>query len=263
MIGLHEKEDFQVVSSGGSDSSIIKGSLAGYRFIRYVPFILTSLIIILCVFFLSEYSFSELIDYTPENYFAAFFVLMGFYGLKSLSVVFPLTALFLAVGAVYPFWLACIVNLIGLVICYTIPYMVGRFSGAGFVNDIIEKYPKLQKVVGYSRNNNLFAAYVTRAIVFLPGDAVSMLHGALRMPFRPYLIGSLIGTIPQMMVQTYLAANIKDLDYKMILVLILLTVLTMLLSFPLNKCVSTQWLEADEDVFYYFDYFDEWDDGSI
>ena len=66
-----------------------------------------------------------------------------------------------------------------------------------------------------------------------------------------------------MLVQTYLGSNINDLSFKMVLVLIGLTVLTTLMSLPLNKKVTSQWVEADQDAFYVFDYFDEWDDGSI
>ncbi|MBR1864693.1 MAG: TVP38/TMEM64 family protein [Ruminococcus sp.] len=243
-----------------TDSSFSRYAVKAMRF---VPVVLTVTIIVICVAFLSAHDFNELLDYTPENYFLAFLVFMGFYGLKSLSVVFPLTALFVAVGAVYPFWVACGVNILGLAVCYTVPYLVGRLAGGGLVKSLVRKYPKAKKLVDRTHENDLFAAYITRAVIVVPGDIVSMLHGALRMPFRAYLLGSVIGTVPQMLVQTYLGSNINDLSFKMVLVLIGLTVLTTLMSLPLNKKVTSQWVEADQDAFYVFDYFDEWDDGSI
>lgn len=233
------------------------------RAVRSLPFILTLFIIAICVSFMSDHSFEEMLNLSPDNLLTAFFALMGLYWLKSLSVVFPLTALFVAVGAIYPFGAACVINIIGLAICYTTPYLVGRFSGGKFVEEVLVKYPKAESLAVRSQRNNFLSAYVTRAIIFIPGDVVSMLHGALRMPFRSYLLGSLIGTLPQMLVQTYLGANISQLDISMVLVLLGLTAVTLLLSLPLNKKMSPQWVDADKDEFYSFDYFDEWDDGSI
>lgn len=71
---------------------------------RYVPFALTIIIIFCCALFLKDHEFSEILSYCPDNLWLAAFVILGFYGLKSLSVVFPLAAIFVCVGAIYPFW---------------------------------------------------------------------------------------------------------------------------------------------------------------
>lgn len=233
------------------------------RVVKFMPLTLTTVIIALCVSYLGEHEFEELLALSPDNIIAAFFAILGLYMLKSLSVVFPLAALFVAVGAIYPFGAACVINLIGLTLCYAIPYLVGRFSGGELVEALLRKYPKVRKFAASSQRNNFFTAYVTRAIVFIPGDVVSMLLGAMKMPFRSYLMGSLIGTLPQMLVQTYLGANITDLDLGTLMAFIGLTMLTLLLSLPLNKKVSPQWADLEPDAAYCFDYFDEWDDGSI
>lgn len=228
--------------------------------LRATPFCLTLGIIVVCLIFLANHDFDDLLSYTPDNYFLAFAVLMGFYALKSLSVVFPLTALFLAAGAIYPFWLASLVNMAGLMICYTLPYLVGRFSGGSLMDIIMKKYPKSRKLIAYTHENDLLASYMTRAVVFVPGDIVSMIHGALKMPYKPYLIGSLVGTVPQMLVQTYLGANLSELDLKTVLVFLGLTGLTMLLALPFNKKVSPESIRDDREMFYEFDYFEEWAD---
>lgn len=80
---------------------------------RYVPFALTIIIIFCCALFLKDHEFSEILSYCPDNLWLAAFVILGFYGLKSLSVVFPLAAIFVCVGAIYPFWVGILLNVIG------------------------------------------------------------------------------------------------------------------------------------------------------
>lgn len=217
--------------------------------LKYVPFLLTVVIIICCLVFLVNHDFEELLDYTPDNLILAAFVLLGFYGLKSMSVVFPLTALFVAIGAIYPFGIAVLVNILGLSVSFTIPYLVGRASGGELVDAIAGKYPKARKLVDYSHDNNLFASYISRAVVVVPGDVVSMIHGALRMPYKPYLLGSLVGVLPEMLVQTYIGAKLDSLNFKTVLVLVALIAATLTFSVLLNKKVSKRGKRADREAF--------------
>lgn len=205
-----------------------------------MPLLLTAIIIILCAIFLINHDFEELLDYTPKNLWLAFAAFMGFYALKSLSVVFPLTALFVSIGAMYPLGVAILVNIAGLTISFTIPYLVGRYSGGDLVDTITEKYPKAKSVVNYSHRNNLFASYISRAVVVVPGDLVSMLHGAMRMPYRAYLAGSLVGVLPEMLVQTYIGAKLGSLTTKTVIIMIILILLTMAFSLMLNKKFNKQ-----------------------
>ena len=112
---------------------------------RYVPFALTIIIIICCALFLKDHEFSEILSYCPDNLWLAAFVILGFYGLKSLSVVFPLAAIFVCVGAIYPFWVGILLNIIGLSVCFTVPYLVGRISGGDIMRVIEMKYPKARR----------------------------------------------------------------------------------------------------------------------
>ena len=239
---------------------------------RYVPFALTIIIIICCALFLKDHEFSEILSYCPDNlWLAAFvilglpdgrrlrgrlprlpagaFVILGFYGLKSLSVVFPLAAIFVCVGAIYPFWVGILLNVIGLSVCFTVPYLVGRISGGDIMRVIEMKYPKARKLVNYGHDNNLFASYISRAVVVVPGDLVSMIHGALRMPYRPYLLGSIMGVMPEMLVQTYIGAQLKHLTIKSVLVMIALIVATLAFSLILNKKVSRSGKQMDKEDF--------------
>ena len=126
------------------------------------------------------------------------------YAVKSLSVVFPISLLYLASGVIFPLWLAWGVNLLGLWICITLPYWVGRISGRELAQSVIRTYPKAARVSEVVSRNRVFTAYLLRVVGLVPGDVVSILMGALGMEYRGYLAGSLLGLLPGMLIQTAL-----------------------------------------------------------
>ena len=208
--------------------------------------LMTSLLLIgLFVFFIANTDTDEILNYKPDDLWLAALVFFGFYGLKSLSVVIPLSALFISIGSIYPFPIAVIVNIIGLSVAFTVPYLVGRISGGDVIAFVEEKYPKVKKIVSYGHDNNLFASYISRAVVVVPGDVVSLIHGALRMPYRPYLLGSLLGVMPEMLVHTYIGGSLRDLSWRSLLVMIAMIVVTLMFSILLNKRVSRAGKKTD------------------
>ncbi|MBR1750034.1 MAG: TVP38/TMEM64 family protein [Ruminococcus sp.] len=212
--------------------------------------LVTSLLIIgIFVFFIANTDTDEILNYRPDNLWLAAFVFFGFYGLKSLSVVIPLSALFISIGSIYPFPIAVLINIIGLSVSFTVPYLVGRISGGDVIGFVEEKYPKVKKIVNYGHDNNLFASYISRAVVVVPGDVVSLIHGALRMPYRPYLLGSLLGVMPEMLVHTYIGGSLRDLSWKSFLVMIGMIAATLAFSLILNKRISRAGKNADKNDF--------------
>lgn len=206
--------------------------------LKFIPLIFTLILIIICGCFFFSHDFKDILSYTPDNLVLAGLVLLGFYALKSISVIFPLTGLFVAVGIIYPFWAAALFNILGLCISFTIPYLLGRWLGCELAESIVEKYPKAKKIVDYSQENNRFASYISRAVVIVPGDLVSMLHGAIRTPFKAYMIGSVLGVLPEMLVQTYIGGKLHSLTLQSFMVMLLLILATLAFSLVLNKKVS-------------------------
>ena len=69
------------------------------------------------------------LSYTPSSPFRAAAALLLMYALKSLSIVFPILALFAAGGFLFPWQVAIPLNLFGLSIALTLPYLIGRWAG--------------------------------------------------------------------------------------------------------------------------------------
>ena len=74
-------------------------------------------------------SVKTVLKYTPENTCLAVAVLFLFFALKSLTVILPLSALYLASGILFSPFMALFVSTCGLAITLTIPYLIGYFSG--------------------------------------------------------------------------------------------------------------------------------------
>lgn len=219
------------------------------KYCRFVPIIITALMMICCIVFFANYKFEELLTYTPDDRVLAAVVILGFFVLKSVSVVFPLAALFITTGAIYPIYISVPLNTLGLALCFTVPYLTGRFAGGDLQAVLIKRFPKAKKFVKYSHRNNLFASYITRAVVVVPGDIASIIFGTLKMPYRPYLLGSILGVFPEMVVETYIGGNLSSLNVRSVIVLAAMILATLGLTFALNKKLSRKGLEYDSKDF--------------
>lgn len=143
-------------------------------------------------------SVDSLLRYTPDNLWLAALAMLAAYGVKSLSVFFPLLALYAAAGLLFPLPAALLVNLAGLLVGVTVPYGVGRFAGGDLVDSLQKKYKKIARINEMKRDNEFFFAFFLRIIAVLPGDVVSMVLGASGMTYWKFAAGSLLGLLPVM-----------------------------------------------------------------
>lgn len=153
-------------------------------------------------------SWQALSNVMPENPWLAALVFWGCYAVKSLSVFFPLLVLYAAAGQVFTLPKAILVNIIGMVICESIPYGIGRLSGTSLSEKLREKYPKLLVLETLHERGSFPLAALTRAVGIVPGDLASLYFGAVKLPYFPYLWGSLIGLSPMMVADTLLGKGI-------------------------------------------------------
>lgn len=164
-----------------------------------------------------------LLAYTPQNPVLAAGTILFLYGLKSITVVFPLIVLEIAAGHLFSTGTALLINSLGMLIVLTLPYWMGRFSGMETVGRLMRKYPKFELVLNRQQNHSFFLCFFLRIISCLPGDIVTMYFGATRTPFFHNLIGGIFGVLPGMILATILGANIQNPDSPMFWIAITLT----------------------------------------
>lgn len=116
------------------------------------------------------------------------------YTLRPLAF-FSAVVISLAGGAIWgPLW-GTVLVIIGSNMSATLAYGFGRVFGRGMLPDGAANGSIVVRYAGRLRTN-AFAAILVMRLIYLPYDLVNYLAGFLRVPYRPFLLGSILGALP-------------------------------------------------------------------
>ncbi len=178
--------------------------------LKSLPIFAVIIFIVLYMTFGKNITFDQLVNYTPENKLLATIVIIIMFGLKSLTVFFPIMVLMLVSGAIFNTFTAIIVNTIGVIVCISIPYFIGRFSGGEMAEKLINRNKKLRLISDYQQKNRFFFSYFVRVLGFLPCDIVSLYIGSVKIPYLIYISGSILGFMPGLISATIIGDSITN-----------------------------------------------------
>ena len=100
------------------------------KFIPVMAILAIAVILVLIVKISGEpLSVDTIVKYTPKNVALAVIMLILLFGLKSLTIVLPLSILYLASGILFSPVAAVFISTVGLSVSITIPYCLGKCSG--------------------------------------------------------------------------------------------------------------------------------------
>lgn len=179
-------------------------------FLKTLPLLACLIFVILFTASGREITVQTVLNYTPENPLYAGLIILLLYALKSISFVFPIVVLQVATGHLFKMPVALLINFTGRMITLAIPYWMGRFSGSDMADSLLGKYPKLKEICLRHGRHPLYISFLLRTFSFLPGDAVSLYLGAIKIPFRYYLAGGFLGTILGVVLSTIFGSSITE-----------------------------------------------------
>lgn len=178
--------------------------------LRFAPLVICAVFMCIYLFSGEEITAESLLNFAPEEpvYAALFLVLL--YAFKSLTMFFPIIILNVLGGFLFEPDHALIVNTVGVIVELAIPYWIGRASGAGLADKLCEKHKGLSRIFAMEAQNQNFLSFFLRTLFCLPGDAISMYFGAIKMPFHKYMLSSFLGILPGTIASTLLGTSITD-----------------------------------------------------
>lgn len=194
--------------------------------IKIIPLIVIIGLMLFWIISGKDLNIADIMSLIPQNMFLAALMILALYAVKSLSILFPILLLQISTGLIFPLYTALLINCLGTVIAYSIPYIIGRFSGSSLADQLTKKYPKAQEFIDIQRDSDSFISFILRAVSCLPADIVSLYLGSIKIRYVPYAVWGLIGTLPGLIPATVAGAKITDPTSTAFIVSVILTVLS-------------------------------------
>ena len=133
---------------------------------------------------------------------ARHFYIIGAYIIGSLLLV-PVTLLILVTGIVFGPVTGSVYALIGCLAGALVTYAVGFFLGQDFVRKIAgAKWRRIEKGVGQT---GIIAVATLRLLPVAPFTVVNIVSGAFKVPWRDYIVGSMLGLAPGILITNLFA----------------------------------------------------------
>jgi phosphatidylserine/phosphatidylglycerophosphate/cardiolipin synthase-like enzyme/uncharacterized membrane protein YdjX (TVP38/TMEM64 family) len=142
-----------------------------------------------------------------ESHAAPLFVL-GAYLLGGLAV-FPVTILIAATAFAFGPWTALFYSLLGCVLSAMLIYAIGQRLGRDTVARFTgRRWSRLQRLIS---KHGVLAVAAIRMIPVAPYSVVNLAAGAVHVPLRDFVLGTLIGMSPGVITITFLGSQLGEM----------------------------------------------------
>lgn len=138
------------------------------------------------------------------SFAAAVAAVLGIYLLKSVVFVIPASLLYIYTGMAFDTADALLINFAGILVEVTATFWLGKFLGKDYVLRLARGKRWYEKLDSVKSRHKISALFVIRALPVFPIDFISLFLGASGIGFWLYLILSVGGIMPRVILFTLL-----------------------------------------------------------
>lgn len=176
----------------------------------------------------------EIVRGVETAYLAALFVL-GFFILKSILFFIPLFIICFSAGMVLPIQIALPLCYAGFLIEISLTYVFGYFLGNDLVEKLVARFRKFEYIMSRKDKTEVKVTFFSR-LSPLAVEPVSLLLGAGNAHFGGYIVASLLGMTPRILVYTIIGNTVVEpINNFTIFVIVFILVVWGILLFNLRK----------------------------
>lgn len=135
-----------------------------------------------------------------------------------ISSFFPLPFLTFLGAAVFPFYKAFILSMIGNILFFIIMFYLARWLGRDYIEIYEKKHLKLKKLDLNIDKNAFLYVFLLRLFFIIPPEAVNIFAGLSKMKFRDYLFSSILGTIPVVLISILLVESYQVKEFQLFII---------------------------------------------
>jgi uncharacterized membrane protein YdjX (TVP38/TMEM64 family) len=122
-------------------------------------------------------------------------------------VMVPVTLLIFTAALLFTFWEGVFLCVVGVVLSSVLGYLIGRLLGQERLNHLVggQRINQLKKKIGI---DGVVSVISLRLLPVAPFTIVNFGLGSVRIPFWDFLVGTLIGTAPGIVLINYFETSI-------------------------------------------------------
>lgn len=144
------------------------------------------------------------------NDFLAYFLVLGIYFVKGIVFIIPASLIYISVGMAFPPIVAIILNILGIAIEVAVSYVIGKFLGGDYVCNLLSKNKGGQKLLELKEQNKQSSILAFRFLPIFPIDFASLFFGSMGFSFLKYIIFSVLGIAPRVILFTILGDTMYE-----------------------------------------------------
>ncbi|WP_159429808.1 TVP38/TMEM64 family protein [Halarsenatibacter silvermanii] len=162
---------------------------------------LAGLLFAIIYFFWDSMRFLDIreIVFDAENRFRGTMAILFLFAAKSIFFFLPAPLLYILAGMLLSTPLAFSLICAGLFLEFSLTYFYGAMLGSDFVEKILTRSQRFQKLLNYNLENDLKLAFTLR-LTPINLEAVSLVMGASGSKFWRFIAASLMGIVPKLLV---------------------------------------------------------------
>lgn len=188
--------------------------------LKYIKFILYFLLAAAIIYLIiklprgKKYSVEEIVAYINTNSKFAVLSFCLIYSVKIFMLAIPVSFVNIAAGIIFTPIQAVLVNLAGIFLELTVPFILGRFFGQSFVEKIASKKKGKRKfnldIDIKEKAHSFKSVLIMRLIPIFPVDFVSAFLGTTNSCYKKYIASSMLGLMPRTVCYSFIGNGIYD-----------------------------------------------------
>jgi uncharacterized membrane protein YdjX (TVP38/TMEM64 family) len=140
-------------------------------------------------------------DWFAERWWAPVLIIAAY--TPAALLMFPRWIITIAAVMAFGPWKGFVMGVAGMVIAAVATFLPGRIVG----RERVQRFtgPRLKRIAHFLQHRGLIAVMTVRVLPVAPFPVVNLAMGALRVPLRHFVLGTLIGILPGMLAATVLS----------------------------------------------------------
>jgi uncharacterized membrane protein YdjX (TVP38/TMEM64 family) len=209
-----------------------------------LKYLISVILIVVIVFLVIKYrrylihiNLRELKRYILSYGEFASLIFIVIYSLKPILLVVPTGLLSILAGNIFGPQKALLMSMIGCFGSGTVAFFLARFLGRSFVDKFLKG--KAMALDSNIEKHGFKIMLLMRLAVVFPYDPLSYAAGLTKMKYRDFILGTLIGVLPEMVTYSLMGKNMHHpFSHKFILPIVIVIAVAIVASYVYKKSIN-------------------------